>query len=72
MPAHRRDAEVLEHDTKEKREGVVDQELSPDALVADGGRGAVDEPFANEIAQDATGTAVGDADYDGGPHRAGG
>lgn len=66
--AHGRDAKVLEQDAKEQREGVVDEQAGPDAVLGDSGRGAVDEPFADEIAEDAASAAVGDAGGDGGPH----
>ena len=39
--------------------------------MGDGGPSAVDEPFADEVAEDAAGAAVGDAGGDGGPHGAG-
>ena len=39
--------------------------------MGDGGPSAVDEPFADEVAEDAAGATVRDAGGDGGPHGAG-
>lgn len=68
LPAHRRDAEVLEDDAEEQCEAVVDEQAWPHVGTVDHHARAVDKPFANEIAQNATCTAVGNADEDGRPH----
>ena len=69
VSGHGCDAEILEHNAEEDGEGIVDEELRPDCAVVDGRGGAIDEPFAHQIAQDAAGAAMGDPDGDRGPHR---
>ena len=59
----------MEDDTEKQGKGIVKQHLDPYRMMVDGRVGAVDEPFANNVAEHATGAAVGHAGKNGRPER---